>query len=98
MSPVDVVWKLLGTIVGVFLDLLTLLQLTLRTPQAVAAENLNFARMYRSDRFMRTQLGRKAEQWKRVEFPLVRSTNLGTGRRIGGRTGCSFPTSISGFP
>ena len=40
MSPVDVVWKLLGTIVGVFLDLLTFLQLTLRTPQAVAAENL----------------------------------------------------------
>src|SRR5439155_22906464 len=37
MSPVDVVWKLLGTIVGVFLDLLTFLQLTLRTPQAVAA-------------------------------------------------------------
>src|SRR5439155_1345368 len=40
MSPVDVVWKLLGTIVGVFLDLLTFLQLTLRTLQAVAAENL----------------------------------------------------------
>src|SRR2546426_12796413 len=40
MSPVDVVWKLLGTIVGVFLDLLTFLQLTLRTPQSVAAENL----------------------------------------------------------
>src|SRR5438094_2432224 len=30
----------LGTIVGVFLDLLTFLQLTLRTPQTVAAENL----------------------------------------------------------
>src|SRR5213592_4631994 len=40
MSPVDVVWKLLGTTVGVFLDLLTFLQLTLRTPQTVAAENL----------------------------------------------------------
>src|SRR5438093_13606246 len=40
MSPVDVVWKLLGTIVGVFLDLLAFLQLTLRTLQAVAAENL----------------------------------------------------------
>ena len=38
--PVDVVWKLLGTIVGVFLDLLTFLQLRLRTLQAVAAENL----------------------------------------------------------
>ena len=52
MSPVDVVWKLLGTIVGVFLDLLTFLQLTLRTPQAVAAENL----------FLRTQLALYVER------------------------------------
>src|SRR5881296_1021920 len=40
MSPVDAPRKLLRTTVGVFLDLLTFLQLTLRTPQAVAAENL----------------------------------------------------------
>src|SRR5947209_17148172 len=52
MSPVDVVWKLLGTIVGVFLDLLTFLQLTLRTLQAVAAENL----------FLRKQLALYAER------------------------------------
>ena len=36
----DALWKLLRTSVGVFLDLLTFFRLMLRTPQAVAAENL----------------------------------------------------------
>src|SRR5213593_3824746 len=36
----DALWKLLRTSVGVFLDLLTFFLLMLRTPQAVAAENL----------------------------------------------------------
>jgi putative transposase len=40
MFGLDVLWKLLKTSVGVFLDLLTFFRLMLRTPQAVAAENL----------------------------------------------------------
>jgi putative transposase len=40
MSSLDALWKLSRTSVGVFLDLLTFFRLTLRTPPAVAAENL----------------------------------------------------------
>src|SRR2546426_982439 len=40
MSSLDALWKLLRTTGGVFLDLLRFFRLTLRTPQAVAAENL----------------------------------------------------------
>src|SRR6266478_1319658 len=40
MSSLDALWKLSRTSVGAFLDLLTFFRLILRTPQAVAAENL----------------------------------------------------------
>src|SRR5713101_9305119 len=40
MPALDAVLKLFRTAVGVFVDLLTFFRLTLRTPQAVAAENL----------------------------------------------------------
>src|SRR5438309_12125250 len=40
MSSLDALWKSSRTSVGAFLDLLTFFRLTLRTPQAVAAENL----------------------------------------------------------
>jgi hypothetical protein len=40
MSSLVALWKLLRTTGGVFFDLLRFVRLTLRTPQAVAAENL----------------------------------------------------------
>ena len=40
MSSLDALWKSSRTSVGAFLDLLTFFRLILRTPQAVAAENL----------------------------------------------------------
>ena len=40
MSCLDAIWKFLRNAVGVFLDMLTFFRLTLRTPPAVAAENL----------------------------------------------------------
>jgi hypothetical protein len=40
MPALDAVLKLLRTTAGVFVDLLTFFRLTLRTPQAVAAESL----------------------------------------------------------
>ena len=40
MFGLDALWKLLRTSVGVFLDFLTFFRLMLRTPHAVAAENL----------------------------------------------------------
>ena len=52
MSRFDGLLKLLRTAVGVFSDLLTFFRLTLRTPQAVAAENL----------FLRKQLGLYVER------------------------------------
>src|SRR5436309_4693842 len=58
MSPVDVVWKLLGTIVGVFLDLLTFLQLT--------SEHLRLIHELTERRFLTSDLNTFRE------FPVVR--------------------------
>ena len=73
MSSLDALWKLLRTTAGVFLDLLTFFRLTLRTPQAVAAENL----------FLRKQLALYVERKKRphratdaIRFTLAQLSRL----------------------
>jgi putative transposase len=56
MPALDSLWKLLRTATDVFFDLLTFFRLTLRTPQAVAAENL----------FLRKQLALYVERKSRL--------------------------------
>jgi len=79
MSRFDAIWKLLRNAGGAFLDLMAFFWLTLRTPQAVAAENL----------FLRKQLALYVEREARprpptdaIRFTLAQLSRLRSVARI----------------